>query len=418
MSAANRRPPKSRLPRHGFTLLEVVIAAMLVAVLMAAVYQVFFIYRKMFERGETQTEELQLVRTLTQQLSDDLAGAIQDPVFIDPKSRGPSGARRFGLYGTSTELRIDVLQIPAFQVARPPAAEEPDDQAGPGPRRLQAPELRTVYYTFNDTASADSSLPDGRVGLIRRELDFETPEKLEPSAGTDEPALVEAVLEEPVLGQSAVDVQAPAGPTTAELSGSTFDQILEVGMDHSVMWAPEVMSVRFRYFDGSRWRGSWDSLARKGLPVAVEMRLAVVPLEEADAARGTVAAEMAAPADAAATAGNLLMIDGTAPEGDPAEADEPYSEIDPLAGQAPAAVPTSGTASPKKVPNLHLHRVVIHLPNSPLQKELAAVKSQAPPTLEAPKLTTPAALGKAILQPAQPKARSPRSAPDQWMRNQ
>ena len=68
-----------------------------------------------------------------------------------------------------------------------------------------------------------------------------------------------------MLGQSAVDVQALAGRTAA--AASTFDQLLDVGMDSSVMWAPEVMSLKFRYFDGSNWRSSWDSLARKGLPV-------------------------------------------------------------------------------------------------------------------------------------------------------
>ena len=67
---------------------------------------------------------------------------------------------------------------------------------------------------------------------------------------------------------------------------------------------------------------------------------------------------------------------------------------------------------------LHMHRVVIHLPSSPLLKERQAVKRQAAPTLETPTLSTPAPLAKVIIQPAQPKTRTPRGAPDQWMRNE
>ena len=134
-----RRPA----PPRGFTLLEVLIASMLIAVLMTSAWHILGLYTDMFERGETRTEESQLVRTLAQQFSDDLAGAIQDPVFIDPNSPGPTGARRFGLYGSSSELRIDVLQIPAFETAPAVTAKEMENAAAP--RKLQAPELRTVY---------------------------------------------------------------------------------------------------------------------------------------------------------------------------------------------------------------------------------------------------------------------------------
>ena len=104
---------------------------MLIAVLMTSAWHILGLYTDMFERGETRTEESQLVRTLAQQFSDDLAGAIQDPVFIDPNSPGPTGARRFGLYGSSSELRIDVLQIPAFETA-PAVRPEMENTAARG----------------------------------------------------------------------------------------------------------------------------------------------------------------------------------------------------------------------------------------------------------------------------------------------
>lgn len=401
MTPRNPYTVRPHAPRRGFTLLEVVIATLLVAVLMGAVYQTLYIYRMMFERGETQTEEIQLIRTLSQQLSDDLVGAIQDPVFVDPMSRGPSGARRFGLFGTATELRIDVLQIPAFQIAPTPTAQEMADTTEP--RKLQAPELQTVYYSFYDTASLDSTLPDSRVGLTRRELDFETPEPLDTADPTE-------------LAGVSLSEETPTEELPAVAAASTFDRLLEVGADSSVMWAPEVVSLRFRYFDGSRWRKSWDSLARKGLPVAVEMRLAVVSLADADAFRGTSSVidmefETGTPGSVSVESADDLTAE-SAESGEELER-EVTAELD-----EPAVEQAVAVSAPKKQPTLHMHRVVVHLPNSPLMRERKAVRRQAAPTLETPTLAKPTALPKAILQPAQPKQPGRRVAPDQWMRNE
>ena len=384
---AARRPSRRR---PAFTLLEVVIAAMLIAVLMSAVYQALFIYRKLFERGETRTEEIQLVRTLTQQFSDDLGGAIQDPVFTSARSRGSSGARRFGLFGNSTELRIDVLQIPAFEIAPTPTAEEMEDTTEP--RKLQAPELRTVYYSYFDSASLDSTLPDARVGLTRRELDFETPEELDDAGLT-------GLTEAPVLESEPAE-ELPAAP-----SQSTFDQLLEVGMDSSVTWAPEVVSLKFRYFDGSRWRKSWDSLARKGLPVAVEMTLAVASLDDADAMRG-VSEQTLEESTPAPVLNDLVMITEST------EGEELAVE-----GEDAPEEPALDLTSQRNLPPVHVHRLVVFLPNSPLMKERKPVQRQAAPALEQPVLTSPAPLAKAVLQPARSTRGTRRGAPDQWIRN-
>ncbi len=388
-----RRRPSRRRP--AFTLLEVVIAAMLIAVLMGAVYQALFIYRMLFERGETRTEEIQLVRTLTQQFSDDLGGAIQDPVSSTPRSRDASGARRFGLFGNSTELRIDVLQIPAFEIAPTPTAEEMEDSTEP--HKLQAPELRTIYYSYFDSTSLDSTLPDARVGLTRRELDFETPEQLDDADLT-------GFAEVPVLGSEPAE-EVPVAP-----SGSTFDQLLEVGMDSSVTWAPEVVSLKFRYFDGTRWRKSWDSLSRKGLPVAVEMTLAVASLDDADAMRGVTEETFD---ESTPVLNDLVMVTETT------EDEELGLEGEELAleGEDAPEEPGLDLTSQRNLPPVHVHRLVVFLPNSPLIKERKPVQRQAAPALEQPVLTSPAPLAKAVLQPARSKRGTRRGAPDQWMRN-
>jgi hypothetical protein len=43
-----------------------------------------------------------------------------------------------------------------------------------------------------------------------------------------------------------------------------------------VLLAPEVIAVEYRYFDGTEWSSEWDSDERQGLPMAVEIAIALV----------------------------------------------------------------------------------------------------------------------------------------------
>jgi hypothetical protein len=43
--------------------------------------------------------------------------------------------------------------------------------------------------------------------------------------------------------------------------------------------APEVVSLAFRYFDGTQWQISWDASTLQALPQAIEITIAVQPLQ-------------------------------------------------------------------------------------------------------------------------------------------
>ena len=337
---------------HGFTLLEILIATALVTTLLWSLWALMDIYTELFRKGQARTEQSQLVRSLSQLLTDDLRSAIQDPAVPPPKaSRTQTAARRFGMYGTSDYLRIDVLQVPPFPIAPTPTSDEMESSSSLGPgsglggetevRIAQAPELRTVYYEFvapkepatedDESFDLDAQLdtdetdePDARPGLTRRELDFETP---------DEDFEADSEL------QSAIPMDFSAetfDDSMLEEEEESFDELLESEPDNSVMWAPEVVGLRFRYFDGRRWQSSWDSLARKGLPVAVEVNMEVSSFDDAEEIHRAAAPE---------EAGLLETVE--------LEGEVPGVVEEPLANQPPP---------PKK------HRVVIFLPTSPLYK--------------------------------------------------
>ena len=39
--------------------------------------------------------------------------------------------------------------------------------------------------------------------------------------------------------------------------------------------APEVVALEFRYFDGEQWQPTWDSEEASGLPMAIEVAIAI-----------------------------------------------------------------------------------------------------------------------------------------------
>ncbi|MCA9269353.1 MAG: hypothetical protein KDA41_12820, partial [Planctomycetales bacterium] len=51
--------------------------------------------------------------------------------------------------------------------------------------------------------------------------------------------------------------------------------------------APEVVAIEFRYWDGAQWQTEWDTQANGGLPLAVEVAIAIAPAtdDNADADR-------------------------------------------------------------------------------------------------------------------------------------
>jgi len=245
--------------RPAYTLLELTISLALLILLIGLLWGMIDMFGGTFTRGELRAEQSQLVRSLSQILEEDLGAAIQDPVYpFRDDSRGAETIRRFGLVGTDSSIRIDVVQINPFKTK-----DFADSKS------VEAPELKTVHYDFI------SSGRSGQPGLFRREMDFETPsgntsemkpgESLKLAGSSGPPTLGEL----PTLGESGQNRQNIMVPEQISLQ------------DHEKMWAPEVVGCRFAYFDGQNWLNHWDSIKQNGLPAAIEVNLRLLTLQEA-----------------------------------------------------------------------------------------------------------------------------------------
>ena len=268
----------------GFTLLEVLLATMISASLLALLWALFSVYLRLFETGPARAEQVQLARALLQQLGDDLHSAIEDAPKDDPAAESPGAAgpaaavRRFGLLGTRDALRVDVLQM--IPMEESPSLRGDVTDALRGVTVRQVPELRTIFYSFrkpgvletadpSDPAVAPAAGLAARPGLTRRELDYETPyTQLEDSLAAGRVPTVAA------LDGEFVDEMAPTDSWADALPG-------DAPQGESITWAPEVVGLEFRYFDGSGFSSEWNSLKRKSLPVAIEVTLQLSTPEQA-----------------------------------------------------------------------------------------------------------------------------------------
>ena len=207
----------------------------------------------------------------------------------DPKTvHTTSSLRPAGLFGTDSYVQIDV-----YQPTDPPPESDFGDPTGLGAiAPTRAPELRTIIYSFEETGEPGQHAGEPQMCLTRRELDWEQAHPAgegsqsgeRPEVRTaQEPATPFGASTDPSLGlpgsSSGLTGSAPGLPGAApglqspdNLLGGRLpgDQPTEGQTSDAI---PEVMHFGLRYFDGAMWTESWDSVARQGLPVAIEVRL-------------------------------------------------------------------------------------------------------------------------------------------------
>ncbi|GIX01641.1 MAG: hypothetical protein KatS3mg112_0578 [Thermogutta sp.] len=281
------RPRRYRLGRplrdRGFTLLEVIVALGLVAILLAALGAAVDFHYRVVQKARAQVEEAQLARTLLERIAQDIRGAVPyDPINFEKlipglvtqaaqsdfsSLAGDAGLGSEllgeltsesdvselggdwtmttlprsvpGLYGGSDWIEVDVSRLP-----RPDQLSSEIMLSSEGLFIDRVSDVKTVAYfvvspeetiNYSFTAMPGVTGFEEQGGLVRRELD------------------------------RAVTVWAAQ---TGELD--TIDQQLQP-------IAPEVAAIQFAYFDGSEWTDSWDSGSQGCLPKAVEIRLYLRP---------------------------------------------------------------------------------------------------------------------------------------------
>lgn len=277
----------TRRATNGLTLLEVILASALSAVVMAALGGAIYFFMSQVRRSQSSIEQAQLARAVMRIIENDLQSAVwksdidfesvetlaadslasgadglsdlAEDAGIDPTPAADALAgvdnttdlaasnvlpTTIGIYGNAIEMQVDISRVPRIDQYDPQFISFRDRQIGDIPS-----DIKTVTYFLlspgvntsghGQIGSAAQQVP--QFGLVRRELDR---------------AVTQYALNEGDL--------------------SSLDASSEI-------LAHEVSALEFRYYDGFEWYQEWDSEVMGGLPLAVDVWLAIRDQNATDA---------------------------------------------------------------------------------------------------------------------------------------
>jgi prepilin-type N-terminal cleavage/methylation domain-containing protein len=195
------------MKRRGFTLLELVVALVIFATIIAATYSLFDASRSLVSRAEYRSQLFQTARTALQALEDDLRGVMMSGSAFD--------IGFIGIDGGSVKEPTDQLQV--YSVSR---------------------------YT---SAAYDVNVPPPVFGVDLADNQY----YIEPDKSKKAWGLVR---------DRPLELTPLNAPPNGIIQRDT--DVVEISRD--------VAFLNFRYFDGTQWQDSWDSTQSGTLPQAVE----------------------------------------------------------------------------------------------------------------------------------------------------
>lgn len=182
--------------------------------------------------------------------------------------------RPAGLVGSETHLQIDIRKA---TIPKPDELLETRSRTAKAVSRVD--ELRTVAYAFEDRRDPRHPLSESQMALVRREVDWEQAHPATHGGGRAAGRAPRPAVSIPAT------LGANASPDSQFIDTETDEQSSELGQgqpDEMVEVAPEVVDFGLRYFDGAQWVTEWDSAARKGLPLAIEVAMQLRSFDEPD----------------------------------------------------------------------------------------------------------------------------------------
>jgi type II secretory pathway pseudopilin PulG len=243
--------------RAAFTLLEILLAVTLSVVLLGVVYGAIHLSWKYSTAGQQEVERAQLARAILREIEADVRSVVyheaaavsQAPESVldtnELDETATADVRRRRLPGAHPAVNVGVVgdsQRLVLQSLARKANRRDDGEPGDGDSRGDV--TLVVYLQADRTPPV---LPVLRQGSIAQAVRVDTSDV------------------ETGLVRIETDCNLP-NPVDA-LSGSRpVDRRLE-------LLASEVVGLQFHYFDGQRWRDTWDSDREQSVPRAIDVSI-------------------------------------------------------------------------------------------------------------------------------------------------
>ena len=294
-------PCQTHTRRRGLTLLEMILALGLSVIVIAAIGWAIQLHLQALDTRRSDVEEAQLARAVLKLIADDLHSVVayntidfneaariagkgvpggasgdieagdenfeQDPVEGDPEATAPEEVEEDeppkdlsadltpgvipGIYGNQYQLQVDISRLPRIEDF------DPMLRAANGTLNDLPSDVKTVvYYLQPDNAVSDENMQT----LL---ADPTLPDVTEPVASAASPGQG--------WGRGLVRRALDRSATQWALDNGDLSRLDGVGE----VIALEVVALEFRYFDGQQWLSAWDSEELGGLPMAIEVAIAV-----------------------------------------------------------------------------------------------------------------------------------------------
>ncbi len=299
--------------KSGFTLLEVMLAMLLVGFVLVALMMAIDTQFRVVEATRSRVEEAQLARVVLHRIADDLrclvpkASEEATTSSTDSSSTGSSntgssgsgssgsgssgsgssnsGGSSRGTSGSSTNSSAkssdsgssDSGSSDSGTTSESEKASESARQPGlsGGTNWLQIDICRLPRPDQWERllAATEAGVPSGRLFGLKTVAYYLASEDQVPEVGRGL-----ANQQQGGLVRQEAAWAAESDASTVEITDAPS---ISANQENIESLAPEVTELGFRYFDGSEWQDSWDSCESGTLPVAVEITLVLHPLNTA-----------------------------------------------------------------------------------------------------------------------------------------
>lgn len=254
------------MKRHGYSLLELLIALALLGALMSLAWSMLGSYRQAEQRGWDQSYRMQVVRAARELLEGDADHWAAMEGSADEIEQSAVSSPSRGLRGSDSEITVELLpSIDPLPWLEQITAVDPNSPLGPSDA-LGVPSA--------DVGSGRETVPV-HGPLNRAKLRY----SLTPIAETESGSPVFHLRRElSMIASPRRDARDDPSPrdelTAADLYRLTEDTPDEEGNATTVATTTTVrylIDARFRFSDGQRWLTSWDEGSMDGLPRAIEL---------------------------------------------------------------------------------------------------------------------------------------------------
>lgn len=273
---------------RAFTLIEVIVALSLSLILISAVYSALTIHWRYEEAGRARIDQSQLSLALFRLVTEDIGSVVYSPPRTDSGDQNDSES--FGASsGVSSATPASNTNATSGTSAAGSTVTPTTSESSSSSSVVASSDLGivgTAELLQLDISHADQSeeLVPGKAGVsgtnaTRSEVGGQrrvvwgmvTPSRaLAASSGEAEPSK-QSLTVRPALARQMSDrlIEVVNGPG-AEATN------LPAALNETSIIAQEVVSLRFRYYDGYAWVEQWDSTEKGRLPRAVEMTLGFI----------------------------------------------------------------------------------------------------------------------------------------------